>query len=195
MRCFIAVDLPGELKRQIGSIIDKINSASKGLTSSEDIKWVPHENIHLTLKFLGDVKEEVLASVGQRLKTVCRIHKPFNISIKGTGAFPSHKKPNVLWVGIERSEELNKLHIDIDIAMSELGFEREERPHAPHLTIGRVKNREDIAPVIKSLYEFREQFFGTTKVAEVHLIKSILKPSGAEYSKLASFRLKGEMTE
>lgn len=189
MRCFVAVELPEELKRKTGGIIDQIG------TSSDDIRWVPLENIHLTLKFLGEIKDNIIAGIERKLEDICRIHKPFHISVKGTGAFPTRKNPNILWVGIEKSEELHRLHTDIDNSMSELGFEKENRKHSPHLTIGRVKHRGNMLPVMKSLHEFRDTFFGVVDVNEVHLMKSTLKSSGAEYSKITSFRLGGKIKD
>ncbi len=186
MRCFIAIDLPTEIKRQIGFVINLAAPLSK------DIKWVPYENIHLTLKFLGEVKENMLPEIEQRLRDTCRLYAPFPISVRATGAFPNEKKPNVLWVGIERSDSLKDLYLDIDKSMSEIGFEKENRKHSPHLTIGRVKDRKDILQVMNCIHEFKSKLFGNADVVEVHLMRSILKPSGAEYSKVCSFRLNRE---
>lgn len=186
MRCFIAIDLPEEIKREIGLVINLIAPFSK------DIKWVAYEKIHMTLKFLGEIKEVELPEIEQRLRDICRIHAPFSISVRGAGAFPNEKTPNVLWVGVDKSDRLKSLYLDIGNSMSELGFEKESRAHSPHLTIGRVKNRKDILQVMNGLNEFKSKLFGSTDVIEVHLMKSILKPSGAEYSKVCSFRLNGE---
>lgn len=186
MRCFIAIDLPEELKRQIELVINLIAPLSK------DIKWVPSENIHLTVKFLGEVKEDRLPEIEQRLRDICRIHAPFSISVRGTGAFPNEKSPNVIWIGVNKSDRLKSLYLDIDNSLSEAGFEKESRKHSPHLTIGRVKSRKDILQVMNSLHEFRSKLFGNADVVEVHLMKSILRPSGSEYSKVRSFRLNEE---
>lgn len=189
MRCFIAIDLPGELKSRIGNFIDGFAAPLL------DIRWVPQKNLHLTLKFLGDIKEDVIVNIGRSLRDVCRKHSPFTISFQGTGVFPNHKNPNVLWIGVKTSEELRNLFTDIEEDLFKLGFEKENRKHSPHLTIGRVKNRENLSSVMKSLDEFRKQYFGTLLVTEIHLMKSTLKTSGAEYSNLASFKLKGEHSD
>lgn len=189
MRCFIAIDLPEELKRRIGDFIARIGAVSV------DIRWVPSENIHLTLKFLGNIKDDILVNIGRSLRNICMIHKPFNISLQGTGAFPNLKNPNVLWIGVRRSEELKNLYVDIEEAMSKLGFPKEERKHNPHLTIGRVKNRGNILPTMKYIDESKQEFFGIIPVTDVHLMNSILKPSGAEYAKTASFKLKSGLLD
>lgn len=189
MRCFIAIDLPEEIKKQIGLIINLITPLSK------DIKWVPYENIHMTLKFLGEVKEDTLPEIEQRLRDICCVQAPFSISVRGTGAFPNEKTPNVIWIGVDKSDRLKSLYMDIDNSLSEAGFEKESRKHSPHLTIGRVKNRKDILQVMNNLREFKSKLFGNADVVEVHLMKSILRHSGSEYSKVCSFRLKGKKSD
>lgn len=104
-------------------------------------------------------------------------------------AFTNFKYPNVLWMGIDESGELKRLYEDIEESMFELGFEKEDRKFSPHLTIGRVKDRKGIEPVIKGLYTFKDTFFGSIEVNEVLLMRSVLKSTGAEYSKIAGFKL------
>ncbi|MDA8214463.1 MAG: RNA 2',3'-cyclic phosphodiesterase [Nitrospiraceae bacterium] len=183
MRCFIAIDMSEDIKGSISDVIERCGLKSKG------IKWVSAENIHLTLKFLGDVKEDLIPEIEKRLALICMGHNIFNINIRDAGAFPNFKYPNVLWVGMDESEDLKRLYEDIEESMSELGFEKENRRFSPHLTIGRVKDRKGIEPVIKELYTFKDAFFGSIEVKEVLLMRSILKPTGAEYSKIADFKL------
>jgi 2'-5' RNA ligase len=183
MRCFIALDISDEIRKAIAGMIQKASIGVRG------IRWVSAENIHLTLKFLGEVKEELIPEMQKRLSEACARHKAFPINIRGTGAFPNPKYPNVLWVGIDKSEELKRLYLDIDEAMSSLGFEKEDRDFSPHLTIGRVKDKRGIEPALKELYTFKDAFFGSIDVTEILLMKSVLKSSGAEYSKIAVFRL------
>ncbi len=183
--------MPGNIKDAIAGVIDKCGLNSKG------IKWVSAKNVHLTLKFLGDVKEDLIPDIEKGLALICVKHDVFNINIQGAGAFPNFKYPNVLWIGIDESEELKELYEDIEESMSELGFEKEDRKFSPHLTIGRaigraigrVKERKGIEPVIKELYTFKDTFFGSIEVNEVLLMQSVLKSTGAEYLKIAGFRL------
>jgi 2'-5' RNA ligase len=170
------------IKDAIAGVIEKCGLNAKG------VRWIPAENIHLTLKFLGDVKF-IFPEIENELALICMRRDVFSINIRGAGAFPSFKYPNVLWIGIDESSELKGLYEDIEESMSELGFEKEDRRFSPHLTIGRVKDRKGIEPVIKKLYTFKDTFFGSIEVNEVLLMRSILKPTGAEYSKIAGFKL------
>lgn len=186
MRCFIAIDMPENIKDAIAGVVEKCSHGQKG------VRWVSVENIHLTLKFLGDIKEDLISEIEKGLASICMRHDVFNINIRGVGAFPNFKYPNVLWIGIDGSSELKEIYGDIEEFMSELGFEKEDRRFFPHLTIGRVKDRKGIEPVIKELYTFKDTFLGSIKVNEVLLMRSILKPAGAEYSKIAGFKLSSQ---
>ncbi|MFZ5998159.1 MAG: RNA 2',3'-cyclic phosphodiesterase [Nitrospirota bacterium] len=183
MRCFIAIDMSETVKRSLGEVINRVKGSSK------DIRWVPVQNVHLTLKFLGEVQEETIPAIEKSLSSVCAGFKPFSITASGIGAFPSLKHPATIWVGLDASGELEQLARAVDLSMATLGFEKEERQFSPHLTIGRVKDRKNIGPVIKELYTFKDTVFGTIDVGEILLMKSVLKPGGAEYSRLACFAL------
>jgi len=186
MRCFIAIDFPEDVKRAINEVILKVRDMG-GV-----VKWVSPGNMHLTLKFLGEVKDETARDIQKSLSSVCSGHKPFSIYIRGAGAFPDFRSPNVLWAGIEASPELEGLFMDIDRAVAEFGFERETRRFSPHLTIGRVKDKRGIEPVMKVLSEFKGRSFGTVEAKEVLLMKSVLKPAGAEYSRIGVSPLKSQ---
>jgi 2'-5' RNA ligase len=185
MRCFIAIDMSQEIKSPISDIIREISSA-------DGIKWVPECNMHLTLKFLGEVKDSIVSDIGNRLQAVAARHNPFSTGIRGAGAFPNLKRPNVLWVGFDKSEPLKALFHDIEVELAELGIEKEGRPFSPHLTIGRGRDLRGIEPALRELSTYKDTFFGTIEVNEILLMKSVLKPSGAEYSKVMTFRLNEE---
>ena len=195
IRCFIAVDIPEDIREAINGVVEKVKD--KG--GSGGVRWVPVENIHLTLKFLGHVEERSLPEIERRLSDICMNTGPFSVAVRGTGAFPGPKHPSVLWVGMDESEELNRLYREIDEAMAGLGFEKEGRKFSPHLTIGRaiarVKDRRDAVPAAGELATFRDLFFGSINIEEILLMKSVLGPSGAQYSKLAGFRLGREKKE
>ncbi len=183
MRCFIAIDMPEDIKGSISGVMERCGEEPKGA------RWVPVENIHLTLKFFGDVKDDLVPEIEKGLALICMKHNMFNINIRGAGAFPNLKYPNVLWVGIDESEDLKRLYMDIEESMSGLGFEKENRKFSPHLTIGKIKDKKGIEPVIKEIYTFKDTFFGSIEVKEVLLMRSVLKPTGAEYSVAAKFNL------
>ncbi|MGO9612145.1 MAG: RNA 2',3'-cyclic phosphodiesterase [Dissulfurispiraceae bacterium] len=183
MRCFIAIDISDEVRATIDKVIQQVGGASKG------IKWVVPWNIHLTLKFLGEIDNVGITLVDDWLSTFGTRYNPFNIRIRGTGIFPSLRHPNVLWVGIDASDDLKRLANDIDDAMVQQGFKKEDRKFSPHLTVGRVKNGKVIDSTVREFLNFQEIFFGSVEVEEFMLMKSILRPSGAEYSRLATFKL------
>ncbi len=187
MRCFIAIDVPGEVKRAISEVIGKVRDPLKGM------RWVPTEGLHVTLKFLGTVRDDMLSQIEKALSDICAVYQPFSASVRGTGAFPGPTRPNVVWAGMEEPGEMGRLASDIDEAMHRLGFEREERRFSPHLTIGRVKDRRGIDRVMKDLATFKDTFFGTINIEEILLMRSDLKPSGAEYTKVAGFKLKNTL--
>jgi RNA 2',3'-cyclic 3'-phosphodiesterase len=184
MRSFIAIDLPPVIKEAIKGVVRELSPGSSG------IRWVPVENIHLTIKFLGEVKEDLVPMVEKQLRASAERHQAFTITIKGAGAFPNLRSPNVLWIGIEASDALSSLFRDIDAGMSGLGFELETRRFSPHLTIGRITDKNGTEPAIRGLSTYKDTVFGTIGVQEIRLMKSVLKPSGAEYSSAADIRLK-----
>jgi 2'-5' RNA ligase len=185
MRLFIAIEMPQEIKAAISDVVRNIGRV-------ECVRWVPETNMHLTLKFLGEVKEALAQGIIEKLKEVAGRSRAFQVEVAGFGAFPNLKRPNVLWVGMGKSEPLKTLAGDVDGALAGLGFERETRPFSPHLTIGRVKDQRGIEPVVRELSTYKDTFFGTISVDEILLMKSVLKPSGAEYSKAAVIRLQSE---
>jgi 2'-5' RNA ligase len=186
MRSFIAIDLPVDIKEAIDAVIRKVAPGSSG------IKWVASENVHLTLKFLGEVKEEMVPEIKKRLEATGRLYRSFKVSIKGAGGFPNLKKPHVLWIGIEPSDDLQSLYRNIESQLSDLGFERDPRSFSPHLTIGRVKDPQFMGVVAEGLSTYKDTIFGTIEVAEIRLKKSLLRQTGAEYSDVAVIKLKNE---
>ncbi|MBF0558658.1 MAG: RNA 2',3'-cyclic phosphodiesterase [Nitrospirae bacterium] len=183
MRCFIALEVSEEVRHSIARAIEAV----KGL--SRNVRWIPPDHIHLTLKFLGEVSDAMAIKIEEQLAMLCRRHGPFVITVSGTGGFPSLRRPNVLWAGIDKSGPLTLLHRDIEQSMAGLGFGMENRPFSPHLTVARVKSSAGLEDVIREWLKFKDAVFGTVTVAESLLMKSTLKPDGAEYSRLAGFKL------
>lgn len=183
MRCFIALDVSDGVRHSIAGVIETV----KGLSRS--VRWVSPGQIHLTLKFLGEVSAEMAGGIQERLSLLCGRHGRFVLTVSGAGGFPGLRHPNVLWAGINESEPLRLLHKDIEQSMAGLGFGREDKPFSPHLTIGRVKGREGLEDVIREWSGLKDLIFGSITVEEILLMKSILKPAGAEYSRMAVLKL------
>ncbi|NTU43068.1 MAG: RNA 2',3'-cyclic phosphodiesterase [Nitrospirales bacterium] len=183
MRCFIAIEISQPIRDALGEMMKGLKAISRG------IKWVPAGNIHLTLKFLGEVKEELIPEIRKRLAEVCNSHSPAALAIRGAGAFPNLRSPQVIWVGCGDSPELKVLYEAIEEAMSGLGFEKERRKFSPHLTLGRVREQRGLEPVMKELQLLKDQDWGTVEVGAVALMQSVLKPSGAEYTPVSVFPL------
>lgn len=186
LRCFIAVTLPEHLKKSIGGIIAKLGE------SGADVKWVPDENLHLTLKFLGATDEGRIGEIKDRLLKKLSSYSPFYIKISGVGCFPGGGRPRVIWVGIEEPGALKDIFRDIEDVMMKFGYPREGRPFSPHLTIGRARSDKKMAEMLKRLDGYGTVTFGDFEVKGVTLMKSELKQGGAEYSSLAEIPFGGE---
>ena len=179
MRAFVAVfPPPGVRKALIG--------AARELPVVGEVRWVRPENVHLTLKFLGDVsKDDLLGRVTEALEPVCGRHEPFEAEPSGFGAFPSARRARILWAGIgEGSEPLRALAKDVEASLEPLGFGREDRAYMPHLTLGRARSR----PVVLEAVETPSTVPGFT-VRHMELVQSVLGGAGATYSTLATYVL------
>jgi 2'-5' RNA ligase len=178
VRSFISIDLEDQ---QILSRIASILSSLQALGG--DLKPVERENIHLTLKFLGDVSTPRLAEVKSSLKQL--VFPAFTGEIKGAGAFPNLNHMNVIWVGVSEGwSQVEQIYEQVEKLLSRLGFRRENRPFSPHITIARVRSgrkRDEIANLLRHL---SEESFGTITVDKVRLKQSILSSSGPKYSTL-----------
>jgi 2'-5' RNA ligase len=188
IRAFIAIELDRAVLQRIGEATASLQDQIPG------IRWTPDENRHLTLKFLGDIDESRVESIGKALERELSLFPRFTIHAKGLGVFPEVRKPRILWVGVE-GIPLVQLAERVDIALATLGFEREQRRFTPHLTIGRWRHltRSD-AGLRALLEEWRERDFNRCAVDEVVLFRSILGNKSAEYRRLSAVRLGGNVT-
>jgi len=183
IRCFIAVNLPVELKMAIGNVIAPLKK------SGADVKWVNVENIHLTLKFLGNTDESLIPDITETLSKKLSHYKAFYITIAGVGCFPSEKRPKVIWIGMEDSAVLRNIWNDVDTTLSGFGFLPEGRSYSPHLTVGRVRSMKKVNELMNLFVDFRNSDFGRIEVSAIHIMKSELKPAGAEYTSLGRIPL------
>ena len=191
LRAFIAVEIPPDIHKAIESKTAPLRAA----LDSSLVRWVPSNNIHLTLKFLGDVSPANVDMLSQMLNVEVSQHQPFAIKFGGLGAFPNSRRPRVIWVGIQAPDELEALQHGIEAAAATLGYPAEKRPFSPHLTVGRVKQNISSTGMQKirtALEKTQVGSLGTVQVSAVHLIKSDLKPTGAVYTRLFSAPLRKE---
>jgi RNA 2',3'-cyclic 3'-phosphodiesterase len=189
LRAFIAVEIPFEIHQAIENKTAHIRAA----LNSSLVRWVPSSNIHLTLKFLGDISPANVELLSQMLSVEVSQHQALEIRFGGLGAFPNPKQPRVIWIGIQAPAGLEALQHGIEAATATLGYPVEKRPFSPHLTIGRVKQNVSSTGMQKirtALEETQVGSLGTMRVTAVHLFKSDLKPTGAVYTRLFSAPLK-----
>lgn len=156
-----------------------------------DVKWVSDENIHLTLKFLGHIKSEIIEDISRKLQVIARNHDSFDLSVEGVGVFPRLSNPKVIWIGSgEGSDKLRLLEKNIENALSEFNLPKEEREYVAHITLGRVrspKNKEKIAEYVK---QNANLFMGNMEVKYFTLFQSQLSRTGPVYTDLKTFMLK-----
>ncbi len=181
MRCFIAINLNEELKMEIDRLTAHMK---KGI---RDVRWVPAENLHITLKFLGAVPDESVEEIREVLSQVSAHYSPFDVELRGMGLFPDRKRPRVVWIDILNSEKLIRLQEEVELFTERLGFKREERQFSPHLTIGRVRTPRTGGSLVDAVEELKNTYFGNIRVDMISLMKSDLKPTGAQYSVIAEF--------
>lgn len=183
-RCFLAVNLPDDLKRTVGGFIDSLRAEVRG------VRWVRGENLHLTLKFLGDVESGIIPDIGKALDGVASDVGPIPVTLCGAGVFPPRGRPRVVWLDLTRGgDELAALQRRCEGVLAPLGFPPEERPFTPHLTIGRVKDLRSPIPLGDALAEASSRNWGDFVVERVHLMRSELFPTGPRYSILHAVRL------
>lgn len=177
MRAFVALELGNQVTGTLGILIESHKKRGG------NIKWIKPSNLHLTLKFLGEVPDQRLPQIQDGMQRAAAGKTAFAFHIQGTGTFPpKSRKPKVLWVGVETHPLLHLLQQSLEDELSKLGFPHENRPFSPHLTIGRVKSHADIGPVLSELELHATDDFGIVQADRLVLFKSTLKPTGAEYS-------------
>jgi len=189
IRSFIAIELPGELKQAFAELQRKFRSAG-----SLPMRWVDPSNIHLTLKFLGDIDAGSTDKIITALEESAKGTTPFNIEVKGLGVFPNMNRIQIIWVGLYGElEKLGQLQKRIETSLKSLGFPPENRPFTPHLTLARVRDyarpdeRQKLGQLV-SATSFEGKY--TINVTAVNLMRSELTREGPIYSKLGAVILK-----
>jgi 2'-5' RNA ligase len=178
IRSFIAFDIEDE------RIIRRFSEAQQTLVNTgADLKLVKPENIHVTMRFLGNITVPMVDAVYEAMQRVS--FSPFEIEIRGLGAFPKLQYPRVIWAGIRKGEEqLEKIFNQLEPELRKLGFRPDPKGFSPHLTIARVKSGRNKAELIRCMKEFVDYEFGVVKAKYLRLKRSILTPKGPIYSTL-----------
>lgn len=182
MRLFFAIEIPEKIQQKILGVQQELKK------SGADIKWVKPANIHLTLKFLGEVEDEKLPELVRVGEKISKDFSPFAVEICGVGVFPNINRPRVIWAGIENgSKEMENLSELLSRQLAKIGFPEEKRRFVGHLTIGRVKSPQRKGHLIESFKSLEKADFGRFPVSSLSLIKSQLTPAGPIYTVLKKF--------
>ncbi len=183
MRSFIAINLPDAVKREVDSIVDRLRP------TGPPARWVPGENLHLTLKFLDEISSDQVMPIRGAITMASSNLQPFDIKLSGFGVFPNERKARVFWIGIAQGyETLKNLAREIDRVVSPLGFPREAREFSAHVTLARFREPGPVDRLMKAAAHIPFQS-ETIRISSIELMKSVLSPRGAEYSVLESVRL------
>jgi 2'-5' RNA ligase len=188
LRAFIALEIPHELQQIIHTETAHLRNTIGAL-----IRWVPPGNMHLTLKFLGNISPANVDMLTQMIGAEADACQPFVVQVGGLASFPSPKQPRVIYIGLQGPAELEMLQHGIESATTRLGYVSEGRGYSPHLTLGRVRQNIsalDQQKIRRALEETRVDSLGTARVDSVHLYNSDLKPTGSVYTRLFSAPLK-----
>ena len=184
IRCFVALNLPPELKGRLAELEARLKEARA------DVSWVKPENIHLTLKFLGGVEETRIPLIKRAIQEGLRGGGPLVLSLAGLGVFPNPRSPRVIWVGVEGdTERMEKLQKRLEQALEGVGFPREARSFSPHMTLGRMRSRQGTAGLMELVERLGEYRAGSIEAESIELMRSQLHPAGAIYTILESFPL------
>lgn len=182
IRAFLAIDVDDDLKPRINKIIKEFKQIDT------KIKYVELANLHLTLKFFGDIDTNGLKLLENAIADVVSEFEPFKINITGCGAFPNTNHIKVIWVGIEDDSILKDLHDRLDKEFARIGFDR-DRKFSTHLTIGRMKSAKNKDKVKSTIEEFDDFEIGEMEVSKISLKKSTLTPRGPIYEDISIFEL------
>ncbi len=186
IRAFLAIDLPAGLR----PVLERLTGELK--KSGADVKWVAPGNVHLTLKFFGDVSDAQVEEIAAAAAPIAQAQTPFSLTLAQVGAFPTLKSPRVVWVGLGGElAPLQALYQRLEEAFEGLGFPREGRPFAPHLTLGRVKSPKGREGLVRQLAVLPAIPSEPFPVREIVLFRSTLTSQGAIYTPLKVIPLLG----
>ena len=191
VRVFIALDIPLSGKHLLTDIMGSLQQEI-----STGIRWVDPAGIHLTLKFLGDIKQGLVPDVMAAMVQACETATPFSLNLAGLGVFPNPRQPRVLWAGIDGDmKPLRSLQERVDAAVHGLGFSLERRDFKPHLTLGRVRNsvaQKRSSQIGSAIAYTTFKASDSWRVEEMHLVQSNLNPQGTTYTSMGAKPFRGD---
>ncbi len=176
-RIFISIDIP---------LNDNIENLLHELRNVKNVRPVSKNQIHITLKFLGDTESSSIPKLCAELKTALSGTSSFELSMKGLGVFPNEHNPRVIWIGFEKSDEMVKLANDVENVLSSLKLNYDKKKFSPHVTVGRINGKSDITDILSNN---REKEFCKFQCSSVNVMKSELLPTGAKHTVVESIRL------
>ena len=181
IRTFIAVETP--ISKEIKQVINELKK------TQIDAKLVEPENMHLTLKFLGDTDEDLIGDIEKTIKDSAKNIQSFQITLKNIGVFPNQNYIKVAWIGVENTETLKQIAETIDKKLQNLGFEKEKRPFSAHLTIARVKSARNKEKLIQLINKYQNTEFQKIQIDKIIIKKSALTQKGPIYTNLKEITL------
>lgn len=184
IRAFIAVEIDLQTKQKISNLVSSLEK------SNADVKWITKEQMHLTLKFLGNVEQSKIQEISNVLKSIADNFKPFSISLSNIGGFPNLDHPRVIWVAINKNAGILKnIAEKIDLELEKSGLKKDSREFKSHLTLGRVRSSKNMAALIKLIKETAFSSENDFNITKLILFRSALTPKGATYTVLSKNKL------
>jgi len=183
LRTFVAV------KVEPSPVLQETMKDLKQKLAGEQVKWGEPNNLHLTLKFLGDTLPSQVDEIGEELNQAAKMFSAFTFRLEGLGFFKNRGMPRVLFVPVNEGEILQQLAAEIDNRLTTLGFQAERRPFKPHLTLARIKYLKNKKAFYEAVEKYRDTFMQTAKINEIIFYRSVLRPHGPEYKSIAKIDL------
>ena len=187
LRAFIAIEIPSWIRKTL-----ELQTAGLQAQTGQAVRWVSFENMHLTLKFLGDFSPGNVEPLSRAIQSECSQQIPFEVIVNGLGSFPNPRRPRVIWIGLQAPPELGRLQHRLELVAARLGTPAEDRPFSAHLTIGRVREQASL-PELQALQAAlsgtQAGEYGRFSAQTVTLFKSELRPNGAFYTPLFTAQL------
>jgi 2'-5' RNA ligase len=180
MRVFLAIDLPAEIRQALSDLQHDLRTVTRSA------RWVSPELIHITLKFIGEVPESRIAEINQAIAGL--VWKPFRVTVRNVGFFPSARSPRVFWVGMD-APALAGLAEELDMRLERIGIDRETRAFRPHVTLARAQESRMETALITASAKYETWEFGSFTADRFYLMQSTLRPQGAIYNKLNEYPL------